>query len=636
MNLAKKLLMTTGTSSGTVPAPSGGYVDDVFSTYLYTGNGSTQTINNGIDLAGEGGLVWIKGRSGATDHALYDTARGATLDLVSNSTAGQITQSTGLTTFGNSGFSVGSLAKLNTNSSTYTSWTFRKAPKFFDIVTYTGDGTSNRQIPHSLGVAPGMIVVKRTGSTGTWAVYHKSIGSTKLMSLEGAAAAAESTVYWNNTEPTASNFSVGIGSAVNASGAQYVAYLFAHDPSAEGIIQCGSFTTDASGNFAPVNLGWEPQYVMYKASSVSGSWLLMDSMRGMPVGGNDAYLSANTVNQEFVDANKIDPNATGFSVTGASTSTTYIYMTIRRPNKPPTSGTQVYNGVLVNSSVSAQTVDATFASDLVVKDYRNLINGAMWFDRLRGYRESFSPRLLSSSEAEGMTSDVYTGSQTTITEVGIGVGYMSVDWFFRRAPTFFDIVCHRGTGIPKTEKHSLAAIPEMLWVKRRDATGDWRVYHKDIGNDRYLVLNSNGQKSPSITTWNTTSPSSSVFSLGADAEVNALNGQYVSYLFSTCPGISKVGSYNGNGGSQTIPCGFTTGSRFVLIKRIDNTGDWFVWDTARGITPTTDPHLSLNTAAAEVTTDDSIDQDVSGFIVNQNAATNINALGGNYLFLAIA
>jgi hypothetical protein len=110
----------------------------------------------------------------------------------------------------------------------------------------------------------------------------------------------------------------------------------------------------------------------------------------------------------------------------------------------------------------------------------------------------------------------------------------------------------------------------------------------------------------------------------------------VIYLFATKAGISKVGSYTGNGSSQTINCGFTTGARFVLIKRTDSTGDWYVWDTVRGIIASTDPHLSLNTTVAEVTTDDSVDPDNSGFIVNQLAATNINVTSATYIFLAIA
>ena len=109
MAFSPKLLQMGASGAG-----SANYIEDVFSTYLYTGTGATQTITNGIDLSGKGGLVWIKGRSGATAHALYDTARGATFDLVSNTTAAQTTQATGLTAFGSTGFSIGALAKLNT------------------------------------------------------------------------------------------------------------------------------------------------------------------------------------------------------------------------------------------------------------------------------------------------------------------------------------------------------------------------------------------------------------------------------------------------------------------------------------------------------------------------------------------
>jgi hypothetical protein len=112
----------------------------------------------------------------------------------------------------------------------------------------------------------------------------------------------------------------------------------------------------------------------------------------------------------------------------------------------------------------------------------------------------------------------------------------------------------------------------------------------------------------------------------------------VAYLFATCAGVSKVGSYTGNGSNQTIACGFTAGSRFVMVRRTDVGigGDWYVWDSARGIIAGNDPHLSLNTTAAEVTTDDSVDTDNSGFIVNQLAATNVNVTSATYIFLAIA
>jgi hypothetical protein len=112
---------------------------------------------------------------------------------------------------------------------------------------------------------------------------------------------------------------------------------------------------------------------------------------------------------------------------------------------------------------------------------------------------------------------------------------------------------------------------------------------------------------------------------------------YIAYLFATLAGISKVGSYTGDGTTgKVIDCGFTTGARFILIKRTDSTGDWYVWDSGRGIVAGNDPHLSLNTITAEVTTDDSVDPDSSGFIVNQNATTNINVTSATYIFLAFA
>jgi hypothetical protein len=136
--------------------------------------------------------------------------------------------------------------------------------------------------------------------------------------------------------------------------------------------------------------------------------------------------------------------------------------------------------------------------------------------------------------------------------------------------------------------------------------------------------------------WNSTNPTASVFSVGQDGDVNNSGDTYVNYLFATCAGVSKVFSYTGNGSSQTINCGFTGGARFVLIKRTDSTGDWYVWDTARGIVAGNDPHLSLNTTAAEVTSNDTIDTDSTGFVVNQVSATNVNVSSATYIGLAIA
>ena len=198
------------------------YIEDVFSTYLYTGTGAALTITNNIDLSTNGGLTWIKGRSGATGHRLTDTARGVTKSLASNSDAAQATETTGLTSFGTTGFTIGADADYNTSAATYASWTFRKQPKFFDIVTYTGDGSVSRQISHNLGSTPGCIMVKATSNVLEWYVQHRSLASTNSYIVLNDTAAATSGQNWGNAggvAPTSTVFTVGDNA--NASGYTY-------------------------------------------------------------------------------------------------------------------------------------------------------------------------------------------------------------------------------------------------------------------------------------------------------------------------------------------------------------------------------------------------------------------------------
>ena len=627
------------------------YVDDVFSTYLYTGNGSTQTINNGIDLAGKGGLVWQKIRSSSGSHILVDTARGAGYFVNSNTTNAQTYNASVVSSFNADGFTdAGSQA----SGATYASWTFRKAAKFFDVVTYTGTGSA-RTIAHSLGVAPGMIIVKRTDTTGNWQVYSNGLTSAAYsIQLNLTNAQASAPTVWNSTAPTSSVFSVGTDATVNASGGTYVAYLYAHDTSSTGIIQCGSYVGNGSTTGPVVTLGWEPQYVMVKNATTSGyNWGLFDSMRGMPVGSNDSILYANDASAEVNNQGAcLAPNATGFSLESASSicnssGDTYIYMAIRRPNKPPTTGTQVFSPVARTGTGATATVTGVgFAPDLITSQTRNNINsGAVWWDRLRGIANVVRS---ASTGAESTASD----SITALTMDGMVVGtdangyinqntYTQINWFFKRAPGFFDEVCYTGTGSATTQAHNLGVVPEMIIVKARSAATEGEIYVAPLGNDMALNLFAGGSGAGAAFTtggiaWNYTTPTSSVFSLGTWNKLNGSGVTFVAYLFATLAGISKVGSYTGNGGTQNIECGFAAGARFVLIKRTDSTGDWYVWDSARGIVSGNDPHLSLNTTAAEVTTDDSVDPYSAGFTVNQVAATNINVTSATYIFLSIS
>jgi len=334
------------------------YIEDVFSTYLYKGNNSTLSITNGIDVSGKGGLVWIKNRQQAGYyHTLVDTVRGPSNQLYSNATDAQYT-ATGLdvTAFTSTGFTLGPDNFCNQGNANNVSWTFRKQPKFFDIVTYTGTGSA-RTIAHSLGSVPGCIIVKRTDTTSNWRMYHRYLDPLASMILNSTAAADyPNSTIWNGTAPTSTVFSVGTSSDTNASGGTYVAYIYAHDAGGFGltgsdnVISCGSFTTDGSGN-ATVNLGYEPQWVLAKQTNGAANWRLFDSMRGMlaDVNVNASLLRPNTSDAEVSDRGP-GINATGFNVGGGSAiwgaSNDYIYIAIRRgPMKVPTSGTSVFSQI---------------------------------------------------------------------------------------------------------------------------------------------------------------------------------------------------------------------------------------------------------------------------------------------------
>ena len=613
------------------------YIESCFSTWLYTGNGSTQTINNGIDLAGEGGLVWFKQRTALpvpTDNLLYDTNRGGLQGLVSNTTDqqgayGEITFNTnGVTTIGGTG------GNLNRSDSTYVSWTFRKQPKFFDVVTWTGDGAAQKTIAHNLGSAPGFIIAKSTSDTANWTCYHRSLGEGKYIRINTTGAAVTSANAWININ--ANTFDAY--DFINQSGSTYVAYVFAHNAGGFGltgtdnVISCGSFT--ASGSGGDVNLGYEPQWVMIKRTDSTGSWRMLDIMRGYDNGDTDASLFANTSAAETF-SQVGTPFANGFTEFLAAG--TYIYIAIRRgPMRTPTTGTSVFAPVARTGTGSNATVNVGFPPDLVFETLRSPpVYGSYECDRLRGSNIYLTPAGTGvEASAGGLISfDAPTGSFVGNNSVWETSGYPLSNWAFKRAPGFFDEVCYTGTGAALTLTHNLAAVPELIIWKSRTSATNWIVYSAAGGPDQSLILNTTGAFASTVGFWGT-GPTSSTFSVGSGLSISGRD--IVTYLFASCPGVSKVFNYTGNGSSQTINCGFTGGARFVMIKRTDSTGDWYVWDTARGIVANNDPHLSLNSAAAEVTTNDTIDTDSTGFVVNQVAATNVNVSSATYIGLAIA
>ena len=646
--LEQQMQLTAAGNWPIQPLPK--YIEDVFSTYLYTGNGSTQTITNGIDLSGKGGLVWIKWRSsvyGSVDHNLYDTSRGVLNRIYSNLTAAETNQPNSLTAFNSDGFSLGGTSGTNGSGANYASWTFREQPKFFDVVTYTGNDTAGRTIAHNLGSVPGCIIVKPTNSPMNWFVYHRSLGNTKSINLN-LTSAATTVDNWGNTTPTSTVFTVDGGSETNQAGVTYVAYLFAHDAGGFGltgtdnVISCGSYTGNGTTVGPDVNLGYEPQFLMVKNTSAAGSWFMWDSMRGITADGTTQNLTANSSSAENTSTSAMSINATGFSARSAvfsGSGSTYIYIAIRRgPMKVPTSGTSVFYPTAWTGSMATRNTTTGFVTDLNISRMRQNFSsasnlGAYWGTRLTGATQYLhsDATAAEASQTDGLTSfasntGVVFGADSTVQAWNYDNNYRN--WSFKRAPGFFDEVCYTGTGTYGPLNHNLGVIPEWIIGKPRSATGDWIViYLNSPTNLRYVTLNS----SSASANWGTALNTSTEF-YGTD---DASGTTYVSYLFATCPGVSKVGSYTGNGSSQTINCGFVAGARFVMIKAASTTGNWVLADTNM-INPGVDQALYMNNADLQNISYDWIDIDSTGFIVNETATIAANTNGVTYIFLAIA
>jgi hypothetical protein len=634
-------------------------ITDLFSTYLYTGTGSSQTITNGIDLDGEGGLVWFKTRARSSgdfysNHFLYDSDRGLTGTdyLHSNKTdaegaSGSIGSGPSFLT---NGFTTGPFSSTN---ETYVSWTFRKAPKFFDVVTWDGNNTAGREIAHNLGTTVGTIIVKCTSRSSTaWTIYHRSSGSGKYLEFDTGAEGNAGTAYWNATEPTSAAFTLGNDGNVNATGRSYVAYLFAHNdgdgdfgPDGSDIIKCGSYS--GTGNYQEIDLGFEAQWVMIKRTDSSQDWMIFDVMRGMPdqggtgstPSGNDARLKPNTSDAEQSDTYGIDPHANGFAVRGNNISvngSTYIYIAIRRgPLAPPTSATEVFAiDTASGTSPTPPLFTAGFPVDMYLYKRADISQNWRLFDRMRGDEAYLKPNDTEADEVvgddAGQHNDLMTGIGTaTFTNSNL------YQWMWKRAPSYMDVVAYTGNGTAgRTVSHNLGVAPEMMWVKKRNAAGLWRVYHKGLNGgtnpEQYGInLNETSAEYDLNTLWNDTAPTSSVFTLGTQGNVNGSSSTYIAYLFATLAGISKVGSAT-HSGTTNVDCGFTSGARFVLLKRTDASGDWYVWDSERGIVSGNDPYLLLNSTAAEVTNTDYIDPLSSGFTITSSFTA------GTYIFYAIA
>tara|TARA_E500000305_G_scaffold110334_1_gene117972 strand:- start:54 stop:2804 length:2751 start_codon:yes stop_codon:yes gene_type:complete len=213
------------------------YIDNIFSTFLYRGNGSnSRDIVNNIDLSSDGGFVWTKNRdNGSYGHNVFDTERGAAKMLSLQTVSQQANEGNTLTTFNSNGFRINDDNNINRNNEDYTSFTFKKTERFFDVVKWDGDGASSRQISHNLKCIPGFIIMKAyehpsgVGNTD-WQIYHRGLNggiTPEQYAIMFTNGAEGDNSWFGDTAPTSTHFTIGGGNDRNGTGGKYVAYVFA-------------------------------------------------------------------------------------------------------------------------------------------------------------------------------------------------------------------------------------------------------------------------------------------------------------------------------------------------------------------------------------------------------------------------
>jgi hypothetical protein len=319
-------------NTNNLPTPSIVNGANFMAATTYTGNAAARSLSNAVNsVSFQPDLVWIKSRTpGATNHALFDSSRGVTKYLSSNTTTAETTLAQSLTAFNSNGFSLGTDTTLvNASANSYVAWQWKESiAAGLDIVTYTGNG-ANRTIAHNLGVAPAMVIVKRydAPNTGNWQVRHTSIAAANSIQLNATSNAAAAATVWNSTAPTSSVFSVGTSTDVNATGGTYVAYCFAETA---GFSKFGSYTGNGSNDGPFVFCGFRPRFIMIKVTNGSNDWRMFDTSRsGLNAAKNS--LLANLADTEDTVFNATDILSNGFKLRTGDNSTnisggTFIFM----------------------------------------------------------------------------------------------------------------------------------------------------------------------------------------------------------------------------------------------------------------------------------------------------------------------
>jgi hypothetical protein len=421
------------------------------------------------------------------------------------------------------------------------------------------------------------------------------------------------------------------------------------DAGDQNVIKCGSYIGNGSDTVdINIDLGWEPTWLLVKQTVNSGNWQLVDSATHWPVSGNwetirpnlpqAAYYATETGIQLTPTGFKIVKNWGNFNTNGD----THVFVAIRRPDgyvgKPAEAGTDVFSLATGTNNTNPGFVSG-FPVDFSLR--RPYASSSSWYaaSRLTGTNYLVT---------DGNGSQVSNSNQTFDFQNGIGkwggdlTSWMSWQW---KRNAGFDVVAYTGNGTSgHSINHSLGTkSPEMIWIKRRDTSGnagDWMVGHKGLDGgsspwNEYLVLNKSQAEMSDNNPFNNVAPTTTSFQLSDWDRVNANNSTYIAMLFASVSGISKVGSFVGSDSDQTITLGFQP--RFLIVKAYNQAYSWLQLDTTRGWATSSGNNskylfLELNWAQDNV----DVGYLTSTGFVAKGGSGNINDAGASYIYYAHA
>ncbi len=638
--------------------------DTAFAANVYDGVASTTVkVQNGVDLKKDGGMVIIKKRTTTSNGSpkLMWTDHGATKSMVGETTTAMVVDNP-LASFDNDGFTVSaSNGFTNGTNTSYAAYSFKNTDNFFQTKTQVHTaGVADTIDMSSLGTL-GMVLVVNTSIAQNRMVWHKNLTSGMLIPWDGANAQATNALF------TVSGTNIILRSS--AAGGTYQISAWADHSALNDVngappsISMGTYVGNGSATVSnDINLGWEPQFILVKSLTSASGWIAMDTARSIVSysmsNTSIEYLSQN-VSEAMTACDGVHPMGIRFIGNSASTNSNgvkYIYMAIRRPVLKPTAANDVFNTYLyAGTNTNNRYLSTGIRPDWVLMRRRDMAtNGytgylsalrqwGTYFIRtgIQAFPISTSPngldqQLISSEWASPMSDKgIYVGNAqgaTATTSVNVNANTTTNNHHilaFSRRPGFFETVVYKGTGSnPQGFYHGLGVAPQLMIVHDVDQPGNI-VFYSSFYGPAYGGYLDTGSNLMTGNEWGNTWPTNSLFFVGNNT-TNKLGLRYQAFLFSSCPGVSYIGSYTGNGSNVTVTVPtFTTGVRAVILFGMSGSTGWPVFTTAMG---NTGVHLSAAnpgefTAATTV---------LSGNTFTVTSESNAQQSGATYGYLAIA